>query len=109
MSLLWVQILVIDADTLRLQLDLGFSVFANMSCRLARVNAPEMSTLQGAQAKGFVVDTLARAVDLQVTTAKPDKYGRWLVEFTFQDPQQGTQPINLSDLLLKTGNAVPYP
>lgn len=99
---------VVDGDTLKLQLDLGFSVFVKMSCRLARVNAPEMVTLQGAQAKQFVADTLSAAANLQAATAKPDKYGRWLVEVSFDDPQHVGQQINLSDLLLSTGHAVPY-
>lgn len=99
---------VIDADTLKLQLDLGFSVSVKVSCRLARVNATEISTLQGLQAKAFVHERLSQAINLEATTAKADKYGRWLVELTFEDPQQPGQRINLSDLLLTTGNASPY-
>jgi endonuclease YncB( thermonuclease family) len=99
---------VIDADTLRLKLDLGFSVFVQIPCRLARVNAPELGTLPGAIAKGFVVDTLSKAINLTANTAKPDKYGRWLVELTFETQDKPGSAINLSDLLLSTSNAAPY-
>ena len=100
---------VIDADTLKLQIDLGFSVFVVQSCRLVRVDAPEMSTMQGFTARQFVVDALAAVTAIKVSTSKPDKYGRWLVDFFFQSPPTGPQWINLSDLLLSTHHAVPYP
>jgi endonuclease YncB( thermonuclease family) len=99
---------VIDADTLKLQIDLGFSVFVVQSCRLVRIDAPEMSTLQGFKARQFVVSTLAEATAIKVNTSKPDKYGRWLVDLSFESPPTGTQRVNLSDLLLSTHNAVPY-
>lgn len=99
---------VIDADTLKLQIDLGFSVFVTQSCRLVRIDAPEMSTMEGFKARQFVVDLLAAVTALKVSTSKPDKYGRWLVDLSFQSPANGAQWINLSDLLLSTHNAVPY-
>jgi|WetSurMetagenome_2_1015567.scaffolds.fasta_scaffold07218_2 micrococcal nuclease len=99
---------VIDGDTLKLQIDLGFSVFVAQSCRLVRIDAPEMSTMQGFTARQFVVDTLATVTAIKVNTSKPDKYGRWLVDFFFQSPPTGAQWINLSDLLLSTHHAVPY-
>jgi micrococcal nuclease len=99
---------VIDGDTLKLQIDLGFSVHVIQSCRLVRIDAPEMSTMQGFTARQFVVDTLAAVTALKVSTSKPDKYGRWLVDLSFQSPPTGAQWINLSDLLLSTHHAVPY-
>jgi len=102
-------IAVVDADTLKLKIDLGFSVFVKQSCRLARIDAPEMSTMDGFTARQFVVDALAAVTALKVSTSKPDKYGRWLVDLSFQSPPTGAQWINLSDLLLSTQHAVPYP
>jgi endonuclease YncB( thermonuclease family) len=99
---------VIDGDTLKLQIDLGFSVHVVQSCRLVRINAPEMSTMDGFTAMQFVTKTLAPATATRVTTSKPDKYGRWLVDFEFQAPATGAQWVNLSDLLLSTKHAVPY-
>lgn len=99
---------VIDADTLKLQIDLGFSVFAVQSCRLARIDAPEMSTMQGFTARQFVINTLATATAIKVNTSKPDKYGRWLVDLSFESPPTGAQRVNLSDLLLSTHHAAPY-
>lgn len=99
---------VIDADTLKLRIDLGFSVFVKQSCRLARINAPEMTTLEGAIAKAYVVNALAGVTALKVSTSKAEKYGRWLIECNYQSPLTGAQWINLNDLLLSTKHAVPY-
>jgi endonuclease YncB( thermonuclease family) len=99
---------ITDGDTLQLQIDLGFSVHIVQSCRLVRIDAPEMSTMQGFTARQFVVDTLAAATAVKVNTSKPDKYGRRLVDLFFQSPPSGAQWINLSDLLLSSKHAVPY-
>jgi micrococcal nuclease len=100
---------VIDGDTLKLDLDLGFSVHITQSCRLVRIDTPEMVTLDGLKTQQFVAATLAPATAIHVTTSKPDKYGRWLVDVTFQAPATGAQWVNLSDLLLTTKHAAPYP
>jgi len=99
---------MIDGDTLKLQIDLGFSVHVVQTCRLVRIDAPEMNTMEGFKALQFVTGQLATATAVKVSTSKPDKYGRWLVDFFFQSPASGQQWINLSDLLLSSKHAVPY-
>ena len=100
---------VIDGDTVKLQIDLGFSVHVKQSCRLVRINAPEMSTMNGFTSRQFIVDTLTPATAIKVSTSKPDKYGRWLVDLFFQTIPTGETWTSLSDLLLSTQHAVPYP
>jgi micrococcal nuclease len=100
---------IIDADTVKLQIDLGFSIFIKQTCRLARINAPEMNTMEGFKARQFMVQTLTDIATVKVQTSKAEKYGRWLVELSFLPPVTGSQWVNLSDLLLSTKNAVPYP
>jgi len=69
---------VIDGDTVVIRVDVGFRMFAEMPMRLAFINAPEMNTQGGKDAKLF----LERFVDgmrVVVKTYKPiDKYGRYL-------------------------------
>ena len=92
---------VIDGDTVVLDLDLGFYLWRrNTSYRLARINAPELSTAEGVTARTALVAYLA-GKKLTATTTKPDKYGRSLV-----DLYADTQDVN--DWMLTNGYAVPY-
>jgi len=99
---------IIDGDTLKLDIDVGFRMHYQAKCRLARVNAPEMLEFGGVQAKTFVEAQLAGVVSLVVTSRRLDKYGRVLGEVKFTRPGEPGVWINLSDLLLSAGHAVPY-
>jgi micrococcal nuclease len=44
---------VIDADTVKLDLDLGFRVHLLANCRIADINAPELRTPAGERAKAY--------------------------------------------------------
>lgn len=101
---------VIDGDTLRLHVDLGWNVFSDHNVRLLRVNAPEMrgDTLAAGQvAKQWVTDWLsAHTTNTQwpfvIHSEKDDAFGRYLVEL------YDLNDVNLNDDLLASGNAVPY-
>lgn len=101
-----------DGDTVRLTVtasyDFGFHIVATFSAkqkfRLARCNAPELSTAAGLTARQFTVDWLTAHPALRVVSLRADNYGdRWDAEIT--DAATGE---NLSDVLLASGNAVPY-
>ena len=78
---------VIDGDTVDLLIDLGFGVHVKERCRLYGIDAPEMPTDAGRNAKSRL-ESLIGAVtcDLHVHTVKmarkpkekTDKYGRYL-------------------------------
>lgn len=90
---------VIDGDTVVLDLDLGFKLYrTNESYRLGRIDAPELNTALGPASRDHLSVLLAGAASLQVTTAKADKYGRWLVEL-FGDG------VNLNDRMVADGHA----
>jgi len=90
---------VIDGDTVRLTVDLGFSLERrDDSYRLGRIDAPEMSTPAGPPSKDHLASLLA-GKSLLVQTSKADKYGRWLVEL-FADG------VNLNDAMVTDGHAV---
>lgn len=72
---------VIDADTVVLDVDLGFYQWRlGRSYRLARINAPEMSTDAGVSARAALVAHLALASSLLISTSKPDSFDRWISE-----------------------------
>jgi micrococcal nuclease len=93
---------VIDGDTIDVTIDLGFNIQYTERVRLARINAPEMSTEAGKVVKTFMVDTLeGRDVTIRTQKNTFDKYGRWIAEIFYND-----QSIN--QLLLDKNMAVIY-
>jgi endonuclease YncB( thermonuclease family) len=99
---------VVDGDTLKLAIDLGFRVQFVATCRLARLDCPEIATIAGVQARLFVAQTLSDARALKIKSHRLDKYGRALVELEFQQGDKHTAWVNLNDLLLQTSHARPY-
>ena len=106
---------VIDGDTIRVNLDLGFRVgMTEQTLRLLRVNTPEIkgSTREaGMRAKAFTREWLGSHSNLLMRSRKiepghaiEDSFGRYLVE-VFGDDEKGEQTC-LNDALLFTGNAV---
>ena len=90
---------VVDADTVVLDLDLGFYQHRlGRSYRLARINAPELSTAEGVLARAALVEHLADVVTYQVQTARADSFDRWIVELY-------ADGINVSDWLVANGHA----
>ena len=68
---------VLDGDTLRLELDVGFEISIRDVVRLAGVNSPEIKTKKGKAVKEFIEKKLKRA-NIIVETRKREKYGRYL-------------------------------
>jgi micrococcal nuclease len=74
---------VLDGDTMHFDLDLGVDVHVRLACRVAHINAPEMSTPEGKAAKVWAAEWLAtHGLTYIVRTIKDrqEKYGRYLVE-----------------------------
>jgi len=100
---------VVDADTFVVELDLGFNTYRIETLRLAGLDAPERNTPEGAEAKGAVASWIADLSDavypVLVTTAKTDKYGRYVATVS-----NAAEPLpTLNDYLLQGGWAQPYP
>jgi micrococcal nuclease len=68
---------VIDGDTLRLVLDVGFEITLRVVVRLAGVNSPEMKTKKGKAVREYIEKKLKRA-NIIVETRRREKYGRYL-------------------------------
>lgn len=74
---------VIDADTILLNIDLGFSCWVRQKVRLRGIDAPELSAKEGQEAKKFVEAKLKEVEFVAVKTYKSDKYDRYLTDIFY--------------------------
>lgn len=99
-----------DGDTCHVNIDLGFAValyghdiagHAQMSCRVAGINAPELSTLAGKAALLYVEGICPNGTLVKILSLGWDKYGRRFDgKITLPD---GT---DIATLMLSSGHAV---
>lgn len=97
---------VIDGDTLKLDVDLGFSVHRHETVRLYGINCPEKNTEAGKAAIAYAANWLVSSgnrVMVYTIKDKREKYGRMLAVI-YHDP--GAKSLN--DALIHAGHAVPY-
>ena len=78
---------VIDADTFRAVVDLGFKFSTVQTLRLRGLDAPEIESAEGKEAKAFVEKLLRSAsggeaisAPVLIRTVKSDKYDRYLAD-----------------------------
>jgi endonuclease YncB( thermonuclease family) len=69
---------VVDGDTLKVEIDLGFNVRTRQYIRLRGIDCPEMDTKEGVAAKRFVENALQGLESITLKTVKSDKYDRYL-------------------------------
>ncbi|HOV12708.1 MAG TPA: thermonuclease family protein [Spirochaetota bacterium] len=105
---------VIDGDTIVCNIDMGFYTQLNeQTIRLARINAPELPTVEGYRSK-IRLQNLIEGKEIVIKTEKikrgtngfnifsgKDKFGRWLGEIFYNSE-------NISDLLVKENLATNY-
>jgi len=113
---------VIDGDTVRLDVDLGFSIRQKMVLRLYGINTPELHGVKdpapGRAAKDFLIGLLSnggqgpaggpispnwKPVTIKTFKDGKDKYGR-LLALIFTD----ADPIPVNDKLIAAGHAKAY-
>jgi endonuclease YncB( thermonuclease family) len=92
---------VIDGDTIKAQVDLGFKVWLKTNIRIAGCNAPELPTAPGIRALEYLKSVVQPGAVLQVDSKRLDKYGRAEATITLADGR------DLATLMLTSGNAVP--
>lgn len=92
---------VIDGDTVKLRLDLGFRLFWIVNCRLAGINAPELSTDSGVISKAALENLLPVDTEVIVNSTKLDKYGRPVAVIYVND-------VCVNDKMMADGYAVKY-
>lgn len=91
---------VVDGDTVEATVDVGFHTHVTEQFRLARINAPEMTTAEGKAARDALIARVA-GQPLSVTSTKTEKWRRWLGELYAGDE-------NLNDWLVASGHAAVY-
>jgi endonuclease YncB( thermonuclease family) len=82
---------IIDADTLLLDIDLGFEVIRRQRIRLARVDAPARDTPEGARGRRYVREQLAVARTIVVKTIKADLHGRYVAHVFYAFNNRGIE------------------
>jgi endonuclease YncB( thermonuclease family) len=108
---------VLDGDTLKLDIDLGFRVHIFETVRLARIDTPEIVNygLSGVEdrAAAYVMQCCPPGSMCVVGITRQEKYGRWLAELFFQPDEVDAlkilaNPRVLNDELVRGGFAKLY-
>jgi micrococcal nuclease len=101
---------VVDGDTVDLIIDLGFDTSRKERFRLYGIDAPEMRTEAGKEAKAWLWEVLQPLESIYVQTiqlstkAKRDKYGRFLAVLYSKPPTLALimrEPIHPSSINAK--------
>ena len=95
---------VVDGDTLRVVVDLGFNTRTRQYLRLRGLDCPEMDTQEGKTASDFVKARIKQADQIILTSSRSDKYDRYLADVYFTDKDGKEQYLN--NLLVQKGLAV---
>jgi micrococcal nuclease len=97
---------VIDGDTLKVKIDLGFDVWTFQHVRVAGVDTPEVfgpkAVPAGKVASAFTKDWVAHGITFRIVSLKYDdreKYGRVLAQ-VYRD----ADPVSLTEALIASGN-----
>jgi len=108
---------VVDGDTIRVTIDLGFKTFHEEIIRLKGINAPEIKTDEGKKSARALNNILKNVPFLIIKTIKIDIYGRYVADVFFDkkenlntksatetDPQKvADEGIYLNQILLDKG------
>lgn len=95
---------VVDGDTLRVVVDLGFGIKTRQYLRLRGLNCPEMDTEEGKKAAEFVRNKIKVTDRIVLTSSKSDKYDRYLADVFYVDAQG--KEVYLNNAILENGYAI---
>lgn len=100
---------VVDADTVKVLVDLGFRIFRQITLRLADINAPELKTEAGKISKQALIDYLGSSPFIIQTAVDPGSYDRYTA-VVWKDATVVTSitGVNVNDWLVEKGYAEPY-
>ena len=92
---------VVDGDTIRVNLDLGFGIFHREILRLAKINASEVSTEAGEECAKVLTEILKDLPFLIIRTIKTDIYGRYVADVFLPQFQESKQTKSTVELTLQ--------
>lgn len=96
---------VIDGDTLTAAVDLGFGVTTVQTLRLRALDAPEIETAAGREAKEFLEKILPQGSSVLIRTHRSDKYDRYLADI-FVNGEHVNQKLVDEGFAIPLGNWV---
>jgi len=71
---------ITDGDTFWALVDLGFGITTKQQLRLRGLDAPEIESAEGREAKEFLESVLAGPAPVMITSSRSDKYDRYLAD-----------------------------
>ena len=98
---------VIDADTVDVLADLGFSTYTYQTLRLRGIDAPERNTPAGKTARAFLWDLLPVGTPCVVTTHRTVTFGRYVADLHILSPGTGLL-LDVAQHLISVGHARSY-
>ncbi|MDP8266775.1 MAG: DUF1016 N-terminal domain-containing protein [Candidatus Aceula meridiana] len=104
---------VIDGDTIVLNIDLGFDSWIEEKLRLRGIDAAEISSALGIEAKAHVKKICEKVDFVVCKTYKEDKYGRYLADIFYSFKEKNSELVAqegtyLNQELIDQGYAVIY-
>jgi micrococcal nuclease len=94
---------VVDGDTVKCRVDLGFRLYRDITLRLSGINAYELKTEAGKIAKLALTNLLTGQKFIVHTSMDPESYDRYTaVVIKLEDG------LNVNEWLVKNGHAVDY-
>jgi micrococcal nuclease len=108
---------LIDGDTMKLDIDLGFYVRTIQTVRLAGINTPETVTYKVSgivdPALNYIREHTPEGMMVVAEISRQEKYGRWLARILYRAGARDRvellqDPHVLNDELVRAGLAVNY-
>jgi len=84
---------IVDADTIWVNIDLGFASWTRQKLRFRGIDAPEISTQKGKRAKEFVEAALSKVSFIIIKSHSLDKYGRPLTDIFYLENENNPQVV----------------
>lgn len=100
-----------DGDTFTAKIELWFGIYVETKIRVAHIDAPEIGTPDGSNAREFLTTLLGPKIKhgLIVKILGQEKYGRTLAEvWTVWSSARDKVPVCVHEEMLKVGMAKPY-
>jgi endonuclease YncB( thermonuclease family) len=77
---------VVDGDTVKLRLDLGWNIYLETNCRIDGIDTPELNTAAGKKARDWARGQLPPGAAVTYVSRQLDKYGRPLGQLLYGRP-----------------------
>ena len=88
---------VVDGDTIRVTIDLGFKILHKEIIRLKGIDAAEIATNEGKKSSAALNKILKNISFLIIKTIKIDIYGRYVADIFFSENNQESDPQKIAD------------